>query len=210
MPDVPASLRADPTRTPPRLVMVARFGAQKDHATLLRALAGLQSHPWELDLVGDGPLRGDMEQLARSLGLTDRVHFLGQRMDVGQILAGAQISVLATNWEGLPLSILESMRAGLPVIASSVGGIPEAICDGETGYVVPPGNPQALRETLEPVLTSSALRGRLGAAGRTRYEEHFTLSRFVANTLTVYRQIVEAASQSGNREDPIQLKQRYG
>jgi glycosyltransferase involved in cell wall biosynthesis len=190
IPDTPRALRADPGGTPPRLVMVARFGAQKDHGTLLRALAGLQAHRWELDLVGDGPLMRQMESLAGTLGLGPRVRFLGQRMDVDQILAAAQVSVLATNWEGLPLSILEAMRAGLPVVASSAGGIEEAVRDEETGYVVPRGNVDFLRDRIGRLLTDPALRIRFGANARARYEQHFTLGRFVAKTLAVYQDIL--------------------
>lgn len=190
MPDVPQSLRADPGRTQLRLVMVARFGAQKDHPTLLRALATLQHHPWELDLIGDGPLRGETEALAAALGLAGRVRFLGQRTDVDQILANAQISLLVTNWEGLPLSILESMRAGLPVVASSVGGIGESVRDGETGYLVPRGGVEELADRIGRLLTDAALRLRLGASGRARYEQHFTLEHAVAKTLAVYLDVL--------------------
>jgi glycosyltransferase involved in cell wall biosynthesis len=80
MPDVAPDLRADPTRTPPRLIMVARFEPQKDHTTLLHALSALKEMPWELDLIGDGPLRSQAEALADSLGVRQRIHFLGQRM----------------------------------------------------------------------------------------------------------------------------------
>jgi glycosyltransferase involved in cell wall biosynthesis len=190
IPDIPRALRADPGRVPPRLVMVARFGAQKDHGTLLRALAGLQEHPWELDLVGDGPLMRPMQSLAIELGLGDRVHFLGQRLDVEQILASSQLSLLATNWEGLPLSILEAMRAGLPVVASAVGGIAEAVRDHETGYLVPRGAEQVLRDRIARLLTDSTLRIRFGDAGRRLYEEQFTLDRFVTNTFAVYRSML--------------------
>ena len=197
MPDVPSHLRADPGRTPPRLIMVARFGAQKDHPTLLHALAGLQDHPWELDLVGEGPLMGDMESLAARLGLAGRVRFLGQRMDVDQLLAQAQVSLLITNWEGFPLSILEAMRAGLPVVASSVGGIGESVRDGETGYVVPRGDQDLLRDRIRRLLATPALRVRLGTSGRARYERLFTLSHSVAKTLAVYRDVLASADASG-------------
>ncbi len=197
MPDIPDSLRADPARTPARLVMVARFGVQKDHATLLGALARLQQHAWELDLIGDGPLRGEIESLAASLGLGARVRFLGQRTDVDQILANAQISLLVTNWEGFPLSILESMRAGLPVVASAVGGIEESVGDEENGYLVPRGEIEPLRERIERLLTSPALRARMGAAGRTRFEQNFTLERSVSRTLDVYRDALEQRSSAG-------------
>ncbi len=190
IPDVPVRLRADPGRTPVRMVMVARFGAQKDHSTLLRALAHLQAHTWELDLIGDGPGRGDTEALAARLGLTGRVRFLGQRTDVDQLLAQAQVSLLVTNWEGLPLSILEAMRAGLPVVASSVGGIGESVCDQETGYLVPRGDVERLRDRIERLLASPALRTRMGENGRTRFEQDFTLDHSVSRTLAVYREVL--------------------
>jgi glycosyltransferase involved in cell wall biosynthesis len=198
MPDVPSQLRADPGRTPPRLVMVARFEPQKDHPTLLRALAGLQDQPWELDLIGEGVLLGQIKSLADTLGIAHRVRFMGQRMDVEQILATAQVGLLATNWEGFPLSILEGMRAGLPVVASSVGGIGEAIRDEETGYLVPRGDVQVLRDRIARLLTDPTLRLRFGAGGRTRYEQQFTLGRFVANTLAVYRDVIAGKIGTAN------------
>ena len=189
IPDVPPLSRADPSRTPPRLIMVARFSAQKDHPTLLRALAGIDS-PWEIDLVGDGPLMEQMKSLAAELGIESRIRFLGQRLDVDQLLAQAQVSVLATNWEGFPLSILESMRAGLPVIASAVGGIEEAVIDEETGYLVPRGDVIRLRERIEGLLTAPLLRTRMGFSARNRYEQQFTLDVSVKKTLAVYEEVV--------------------
>jgi glycosyltransferase involved in cell wall biosynthesis len=187
MPDVPPALQADPAGSPPRLVMVARYGAQKDHPTLLRALASLQRHPWELDLIGDGPLMGETEALARELGLGGRVHFLGQRNDVDRRLASAQISLLITNWEGFPLSILEAMRAGLPVVASDVGGVAESVRDGESGFLVARGDVAQLRDRIERLLADPHLRRRLGASGRERFVRDFTLDVSVAKTLAVYR-----------------------
>lgn len=195
--DVGERLRADPSRSPVRLVMVARFGPQKDHRTLLRALAGLQDYPWELDLIGDGPLMDEMASLAASLGIGGRVHLLGQRMDVGELLARAQVGLLVTNWEGFPLSILEAMRAGLPVVASSVAGIVESVEDGRTGYLVPRGEVDPLRERIRPLLRDPELRARLGAQGRARYEREFTLKSFVNNTLAVYRDVLAEAAGGG-------------
>jgi glycosyltransferase involved in cell wall biosynthesis len=190
IPDLPDALRADPSRTPPRLVMVARFGPQKDHRTLLRALGGLRNSSWELDLVGDGPLMNQMESLAASLGIASRVRFLGQRMDVPEILANAQVSVLATNWEGFPLSILESMRAGLPVVATAVAGVAESVGDGVTGYLVPRGDVDTLRDRIKRLLDDPGLRSRQGAAGRSQYERRFTLETFVGRTVSVYEDIL--------------------
>jgi glycosyltransferase involved in cell wall biosynthesis len=171
--------------------MVARFGPQKDHPTLLRALAGLRDYPWELDLVGDGPLSRQTEALTASLGIRDRVHFLGQRMDVDRILANAQVSLLVTNWEGFPLTILEAMRAELPVVASSVGGVGESVRDGETGYLVPPGQVEPLRERIRQLLADPELRVRLGAQGRRVYEQQFTLDHTVSKTLSVYGEVID-------------------
>jgi glycosyltransferase involved in cell wall biosynthesis len=199
IPDVPAELRARPERTPPRLVMIARFEAQKDQPTLLRALGGLRDAEWELDLIGDGPLLKRMESLAAELGIRDRVHFRGQRMDVPQLLAGAQVSLLVTNWEGLPLSILEAMRAGLPVIATDVAGIGEAVSDGESGFLVPRGDVPLLQDRLARLLGDARLRLRQGQAARARYERHFTLDQFVGRTLAVYEDVVAERKSGGAR-----------
>jgi glycosyltransferase involved in cell wall biosynthesis len=131
-----------------------------------------------------------MEALADSLGIRARVNFLGQRRDVDRLLAGSQISVLASNWEGFPLSILEAMRAGLPVVASTVGGVAEAVLDQETGYVVPRGDVEVFRDRIKALLESQPLRLRLGANARRRYEQLFTLNRLVSRTLDVYRDVL--------------------
>lgn len=190
MPDVSPSLRARPEVDPPRLVMVARFGAQKDHATLLRALRELRDLPWSLDFIGGGAGREAIERLARFEGLTERVRFLGPRPDVAELLAQAQIFVLASHWEGLPRSILEAMRAGLPVVASDVGGVREAVDHGKTGLLVPRGDVGALRAALEQLLMQPETRRRMGTAGRARYEAHFTFDRMLAETLQVYEAVL--------------------
>jgi len=198
MPDVAPELRAQPGRTPVRLVMVARFGPQKDHPTLLRALAGLREHAWDLDLVGEGPHLDQTKSLAQSLGILDRVHFLGQRMDVIDILANAQVGLLVTNWEGFPLAILEAMRAALPVVATAVGGVGESVRDGETGFLVPPGEEEPLRARLARLLTDGKLRVRLGSCGRAVYERHFTLDGAVSKTLAVYEAVLQRKLHDAN------------
>jgi glycosyltransferase involved in cell wall biosynthesis len=190
MPDVPPALRADPARTPPKIVMVARFEPQKDHATLIRALGGLRDLPWELDLIGEGPGMPAMQALAGQLGVAERIRFLGQRTDVHRLVAEAQLAALITNWEGLPLSILEAMRAGLPVVASDVGGIAETIRDGQTGYLVGRGKVDSVREQLGRLLGDPVLRRSFGAAGRALYERQFTLEHCVSRTLAVYEAVL--------------------
>ncbi|MGH7525299.1 MAG: glycosyltransferase, partial [Gemmatimonadales bacterium] len=122
-------------------------------------------------------------------GLGGRVRFLGQRKDVDALLAGSQLYLLVSNWEGFPRSILEAMRAGLPVVASAVGGSGESVGDGETGFLVPRGDTEGLRARIGQLLADPALRSRFGACGRNRYETRFTLGHTVARTVAVYRQV---------------------
>jgi glycosyltransferase involved in cell wall biosynthesis len=189
MPDIEEHLRADPARSPVRIAMVARFERQKDHATLFHALAGLMHEPWQLDLIGDGPLLSEAKALSRRLGLVDRIQFWGQRTDVAARLSQVQVALLITNWEGFPRSILEAMRAGLPVVASAVGGISESVRDGETGFTVPQADVEGLRERLQRLLDNPELRVSMGRNARKLYERDFTLTHTVERTLTVYREV---------------------
>ena len=203
MPDVDPRFRADAGRSPVRLAMIARFEPQKDHATLFRALAGLRDEPWHLDLIGDGPLLPQARAMAGELGLAERVRFWGQRMDVEERLAEVQVALLISNWEGFPRSILEAMRAGLPVVSSAVGGIAESVQEGETGFVVPQGDVEGLRNRLRQLLADPGLRIRMGQKGRQRYERHFTLEHTVEKTLRVYHEILAGSAirpRAGSRE----------
>lgn len=186
LPDVPASLRADPKREPARIVMVARLAPPKDPFSLLKALAQLQDLPWTLELIGDGPQRPQLEAAVREHGLTERVELLGTRTDVPERLAGAQIFVLCSRREGFPISVLEAMRAGLPVVSTDVGGIAEAVQSGVTGTLVPRNDADALRRAVRDLLVDPSLRARWGAAGRRRYETLFTFERHVQRTWAVY------------------------
>jgi glycosyltransferase involved in cell wall biosynthesis len=186
MPDVEETLRADPAPVPPRLLMVARFAAQKDHATLFRALANLTDLEWTLDLVGSGPLEESVRALAGSLGLSDRIRFLGMREDVPELIAGSQLYLLISHWEGFPRSILEALRGGLPVVATDVGGVREAVIDGDTGFVVPENDDVLLADRLKQLIQDADLRATMGRAAREHYEAHFIFDRLVRETLETY------------------------
>ena len=173
--DVDAAPRAALEGDPPRIVTVGRLAAPKDALTLLRALATLGPLPFSARLVGDGPDRPAVEAEIRSLGLGDRVEPAGSRADVPALLAGADVFVLSSRSEGAPFSILEAMAAGLPVVATDVGGVRELVADGETGLLVPAGDPARLAEALRRLLEDPALRRRLGAAGHARARERFDL-----------------------------------
>jgi glycosyltransferase involved in cell wall biosynthesis len=160
----------------PRLVMVGRLQAPKDPLTFVRALATLRGQDVEAVLVGDGPDRAAVEEEVRRLGIQPAVHLLGERNDVAEVLGTAEIFVLATRSEGLPLSILEAMATGLPVIASNVGGVAELVIDGKTGLLVPPGDPEALAAAIQRLLDDLPHARRLGEAGRARAVAHFDLA----------------------------------
>lgn len=192
MPEVGAKYRATPQGSPVRLVMVARFQEQKDHETLFRALVPLRGQDWQLELIGDGPLEARARSHASQLGLDAKVHFLGARGDVAERLAEAHIFLLISHWEGFPRSILEAMRAGLPVVASDVGGVREAVSEGQTGYLISRGNAEQLTDKLAGLLHSSDLRAELGRAGRARFSATFTFEQMLFKTLAVYNEVLSA------------------
>jgi glycosyltransferase involved in cell wall biosynthesis len=180
----------EPDSGRPRLVAVGRLQAPKDAVTLIRALAALRGRPFEAVLVGDGPDRPTVEEEVRRLGLESTVELLGERDDVPELLRTADIFVLSSRSEGLPLSILEAMAARLPVVASNVGGVSEVVVDGDTGLLVPPGDPQSLAAAIERLLEDPVLCRRLGEAGRIRVVEHFDLAAVHQAHLDLYRRVL--------------------
>jgi glycosyltransferase involved in cell wall biosynthesis len=178
---------------PPILVMVARFAAQKDHGTLLDALSGLLGMEWRLLLVGAGNRVTAVAAQVAGLGLGGRVRILPPETEVDQLLMEAQIFVLSTRFEALPISILEAMRAGLPVVATNVGGIPESVRHEQTGLLVEPGDVQGLRKALARVIASPDLRVALGTEGRRQWAAHFTARTMAARTVEVYERALACA-----------------
>ena len=182
------SFRAKPGEcTVPRIVMVARFSEQKAQSLLIEAVAGIRQ-PFRLVLVGDGPTRAAVEAQVERCGLTERVEFAGNRRDIPEILADSHIFALFTRWEGFPISILEAMRSGLPVVASDVNGVNEAVSHWDTGFTVAPGDVAGFRERLELLLGDPSLRERMGDASRKRFEKEFTVERMLWRTAEVYRE----------------------
>ena len=178
-----------PTRSDgaePRVVAVGRLQRPKDPLTLVRALGRIRTG-FSAVVVGDGPGRPALEAEIHRLGLERAVVLLGDRSDVADLLGRADVFVLSSTSEGLPISILEAMAAALPVVASSVGGVAEAVDDGQTGLLVPPRDPVRLAAALERLLDDPALRRRLGANGRERIREHFGLEAFQRAHVDVYR-----------------------
>jgi glycosyltransferase involved in cell wall biosynthesis len=189
LPDLQPPMLARPDIDPPHLIMVARFAAPKDHLSLFKALGLLIDLPWSLTLVGDGDGRREAEELAVRLGISERIEFLGVREDVPALLVASQLFVLSTQREGFPLSVLEAMRAGLPVVASNVGGISEAVKNGTTGLLFPAGNVEVLQEHLALLINNRNLRLNMGQAGRRRFSDKFTLQQMVEKTTAIYHSI---------------------
>jgi glycosyltransferase involved in cell wall biosynthesis len=168
--------------------MVCRLAPQKDFETLLGAFAEVvrEEPKARLVIVGDGPVRREVSATVDRLGLTDHVALLGERQDVGDLLATFDAFVLSSHQEGVPMTILEAMAAGLPVIATAVGGVPSMVVDGLTGRLVPPGSPTTLRAAMSEAIRAPEQARQMGLAGRTRVEQEFDLRRVVARYEEVY------------------------
>ncbi len=177
------------------VVTVCRLYRPRDLGTLLQAFRlsvdrGLRG---QLLIVGEGPLRPDIERHVASLKLGGIVRLLGMRRDVPLLLSAADCFVLSSRgWEGLPLTVLEAMAAGLPVIASDVGGTKEAVVEGETGHLFAPGDFGALASRLQELAANRSRGHELGLAGRQRVERLFTADRMVRQTSVLYHAILSS------------------
>jgi glycosyltransferase involved in cell wall biosynthesis len=174
----------------PRLVMVGRLDPIKRHDLVLAALAALPAQlPWELEIVGDGPEREALGALCARLGLEGRVKLLGLRDDVPALLANADVFLLVSDSEGMSLSLIEGVASGLPVIATDVGNNAELVRPGWNGFVIPPGDREALGGSLQALLRDEALRRTFGENSRTLSSSALDLR----TTLSRYLEIYEAA-----------------
>jgi glycosyltransferase involved in cell wall biosynthesis len=176
------------------VIAVGSLTWQKDHAALLEAFAAVaRARPRVfLWLVGDGPRRAALDRQRAALGLADRVRFLGLRADVPDLLAAADVFAMSSVREGLPVSLLEAMRAGCPSVATAIGGCPELIVDGETGRIVAPLDSVALAAAITELLADPARARAMGAAGRRRWSAGYTAAAMVSGTENVYREILGA------------------
>jgi glycosyltransferase involved in cell wall biosynthesis len=173
------------------VLAVGSLRPNKGHRILLDALAGLRGGDgparWRLAIAGQGDEREALASRAQALGLAGRVHLLGQRDDVEDVHAAADVFAMPSFSEGLPLALLEAMFAGAAIVASGVGGIPEAVTDGEHALLVPPGDPEPVRRALARLLGDPPLRWRLGEAARRRAHAEFRIERMADRYETLYR-----------------------
>ena len=171
--------------------MVARLERVKGHRYFIEAaslIAAVEPNTHFL-LVGDGALRGEIEDQAARLGVGDRTHLLGARDDAAVIAAGFDVAVLASLHEGLPNAVIEGMAAGAPVVATAVGGTPELVIDGVTGFLAAPEDPLALTRQILGVLSNPELSARVAAEGRRFALDQFSMRRMVESVERLYNEI---------------------
>lgn len=199
-PEPQAALRAEFGLPAHGLVagVVAQLIERKGHRVLLQTLRHLRERgvlpagALQVLCFGQGPLDESLHAQAKSLGLDDRVHFVGFRRDLTRWMGALDLLIHPAYMEGLGVSLLQAASAGVPVIASRAGGMPEAVRDGENGLLVPPGETEALAAAIERLLEDADLRRQLGHGGRALIAREFSVEAMVDGNLAVYRELLGA------------------
>ena len=182
---------------------VGHLRPEKAYEVLVAALPLLADATTELLIAGEGPERDRLERLAAELGVSSRVHLPGARADVPDVLAALDIAVCCSDFEGGPLSVMEYMAAGLPIVATDVGGLPELIGDGVTGLLVPPRSPEALALAIDRLATDPALARRLGdAAGELRSRD-YDIDVWVGRLERLYDELLVRAGERRRRRPRV-------
>lgn len=181
---------------------VGRLEEQKDYPTLLKAfqILSLDNSKSQLMVAGQGPLLEYLKQRTLDLGISDRAIFLGLRRDIPSLLDAADGFVLSSAWEGLPNVVMEAMAAGKPVVATSVGGVPELVQDGISGYIVPPRDPEALAAAMLKMMSLlEEERKAMGQTGRAHIEANYSLDHMVDQWEKLYRELLASKNLNGAR-----------
>jgi glycosyltransferase involved in cell wall biosynthesis len=173
---------------------VGRLAREKAHSILVEAMAPLLSGERHLVIVGDGPERAALEALVGRLSHAASVHLLGERRDVPRLLSAFDMFVLSSTTEGLPLVLPEAMASGLPVVATCVGGIPNVVEEGQTGHLVPPSDPAALRGAIARLLESPGRARAMGERGRAAALARYSADRMVRDYLALYADVLAPRS----------------
>jgi len=197
-PSGPGRLRAELGLDPDRLVVgtVMRLAPPKRPEVLVQATAQLVRRcpvPFVTVIVGDGPLMAGCRRLAGELGVSDAVRFLGERGDARALVNDFDVFTLFSSAEGLPLAVIEAMYAGKPVVASAVGGVPELVLDGQTGFLAGTADPQAAAQFIAGLLRDGDRRREMGDAGARRARALFSVDRMVRE----YEQLYDSAALRG-------------
>jgi len=209
----PGALRAEMgLESGPVLLMAGRFTPQKNHALLLDALPALLArHPRATALlVGDGPLRGEVARAVAARGLSAHVRLLGERTDLADLMGAADLLILPSLFEGMPMVLLEAMASGLPAVATDIGGIADAVEGGTTGWLVPPGDAPALAAAIAAALDDPDARRAAGEAARRAHAARFAAARMVAETRALYATHTAGPAPATHRSGPRLDKLRIG
>lgn len=187
----------------PLVVQVAQLVGHKDPLNFVRAVAHARSIVPTIQalLVGDGSLRGDVENEVRTLGLETTLHLAGYRTDADELLAAADVACLSSREEGMGSVLLDALAFARPIAATTAGGIPEVIEHGETGLLAAPQNPIGLGDAMVELLTDRTLAARLGANGRARAAD-FSVERMTDRTVAVYEEVLNDRGGRRSRIDP--------
>lgn len=176
------------------VLTVARLDSQKGLHILIEAAAHVPDV--QFVIAGEGVERAALQEQIARLGLSKRVHLLGYRSDIADLLARCDVFVLPSFYEGLPLAVLEAMAHCKPVIATTAGGIPEAITSGVEGLLVPPGDPCALAAAICDVLSDAELSQRMAVMGRRRIESDFSAATMIARVMNVYESVLDTRGRT--------------
>jgi glycosyltransferase involved in cell wall biosynthesis len=177
----------------PVIGIIGSMYPAKDHANFFQAIDTLRRQcplGFQVVCVGSGPTLAPTVELARSLGLEEFTVFTGKRTDVPDIMAALDILVSSSRYEGLPNVIMEAMAARKPVVATAVGGSPELVAQGTTGFLAPPRNPSVLADKIQTLLENTDMAARMGEAGRLRVEQEFSLAKMIRGTEAVYQSLL--------------------
>ena len=173
----------------PLIAILGRLAPIKSHDTILRAMRSMDDV--HLAVVGDGELRDALEALTRSLGIAARVHFIGWRLDVAEILSDVDLVVLTSKNEGTPVSLIESLAAARAVVATDVGGVRYVVNDGVTGLLCPVGDPTAVAAAVEKLVNDPHMRSQMGMAGREDVRTRFGSARLTTDIKHLYEELLQ-------------------
>jgi glycosyltransferase involved in cell wall biosynthesis len=181
------------------VAQVGRLTAQKDYPTFLAAAARVAAQVADVDflVVGEGELRTALEAEVERLNLGSRVRFLGLRHDVSTLLGAVDVLALTSRYEGLPNAVIEAMATGAIAVATDVGGARDLLAPGESGFIVPPGDAEAVAEAILAVLRAPEAARRIAAAARRRIETDFTVEAMVQRTMELYERCLARTGPAG-------------
>jgi glycosyltransferase involved in cell wall biosynthesis len=183
---------------------VGRFVPAKNYALMLQSFASLENPGTKLIIAGDGPLRPQLESLARQLGISNRVDFLGARNDVTELLNAADAYVMSSDWEGMPMVLLEASASGLPIVATNVGGNAEVVRHGITGLLVPPQQKDALASAMTTMMSLPPVKlAVMGRSGRELTSVHYNIESVVDNWESLYWELLDKVKENDSARLPV-------